>query len=81
MEEKNMEGLANSGFSISDPQVLVMTLCTGICAGMILSIFGYFIPIEIMVIPFVFVTALMVFLEGSWLFFWYKPSLSAGIIR
>jgi len=70
-----MDGGVNSGISISDPLVLVMTICTGASAGMLLSLMRIAVPFEIFPVVFIVVPSMMIFMESSWLFFWYKPSL------
>lgn len=71
----NMDVSINSGISILDPQVLVMTICTGASAGMLLSLMRFSVPFEIFPVVFIIVPSMMIFMESSWLFFWYKPNL------
>jgi hypothetical protein len=66
-------GNFDSGDYFFDPEVMVMTLCTGICAGMVMVILRVLTTQELMPLLFVTVAAFMVLVEGSWLNFWYKP--------
>jgi hypothetical protein len=68
-----MSGSGNTGDFLFDPEVLVMTLCTGLCAGMILVVLRILTTQELMPLLFVTVAGVMVFIEGSWLNFWYRP--------
>jgi hypothetical protein len=70
---EQMTGKDYTGDYLFDPEVMVMTLCTGLCAGMILVILRILTAQELMPVLFVMVTAGMVFVEGSWLNFWYRP--------
>ncbi|MDO9549456.1 MAG: hypothetical protein Q7J03_00640 [Methanoregula sp.] len=74
-----MDVLTTSGISIADPLVLIMTICAGASVGMILSLLQISIPAGLMPFLFIVVSSLMVFLEGSWLYFWYKPHLNRAI--
>lgn len=71
-----MDREMNSGISISDPLVLVMTISTGTSAGMLMSLLRISVPFEIFPVIFVVVPSMMIVMESSWLFFWYKPSLN-----
>jgi hypothetical protein len=68
-----MFGKTETGDYFFDPEVMVMTIFTGVCAGMILVILRVLTAQELMPVMFVAVAAGMVCVEGSWLNFWYRP--------
>jgi hypothetical protein len=69
-----MMGRTDTGDFVFDPEVLVMTLCTGLSTGLVLVLLHVFIARDLMALLFIAVTALMVLMEGTWLNFWYRPA-------